>query len=619
MLSGCAGAVQLDKSVMQIGPHQAGAGQWRYSLWAPRARSVDLLLGDSPGVLDVVVPMEAAGQGYWRAETNHARPGRRYRFRLTYPDGSSVERADPASHLQLEDVHGPSVVVDHGAYAWRHDHFAPPLLEETIIYELHVGTFTPDGTFDAAAKRLDHLVELGITAVELMPVAQYPGSRNWGYDGVYPFAVHTAYGGPDGLKQFVDACHGRGIAVILDVVYNHLGPEGNYLRDFGPYFTAAYKTPWGEAVNFDGPGSDGVRNYFIENALHWLDRYRIDALRLDATHAIFDRRPTHILADIAEAVESLAAHLGRRLLVIAESDLNDPRLVRPRAANGLGMDAVWCDDFHHAVHALLTEERDGYYMDYGSAQNVARAIENGFVYTGQYSPFRGHGHGAPCPDVDPARFITCIQNHDQVGNRMLGDRLASLLDFESCKCAAAMLLLSPQTPLLFMGEEFAEDNPFLYFISHLDSDLVDAVRQGRKKEFAHFMGGGEPPDPQGEATFTKSKLDWSMIESSRGAAMFAWYKALIALRRSLPKAEPGETRACLLRSGDILRLERGQELTAFFNLSNTKTYQELSAHMPSGQWRTTLDSADRRFAGGGSDSSGLGSRGVRIYTKETSR
>lgn len=601
---------------MQIGPYPVGAGQWRFSLWAPRARSVDLLLGDSPGALNVVLPMEAAGRGYWEAETIRAKPGRRYRFRLTYPDGSIVERADPASHLQLEDVHGPSVVVDHDAYVWKNNHFAPPLLEETIIYELHVGTFTTEGTFDAAAGRLYHLVELGVTAVEVMPVAQFPGSRNWGYDGAYPFAVHPAYGGPEGFKRFVDACHGRGLAVVLDVVYNHLGPEGNYLRDFGPYFTAAYQTPWGEAVNFDGPGSDGVRNYFIENALHWLDRYRIDALRLDATHAIFDRRPTHILADIAEAVEDLAAHRGRRLLVMAESDLNDPRLVRPRTANGLGMDAVWCDDFHHAVHALLTDERDGYYMDYGSVQDVARSMENGFVYTGQYSPFREHGHGAPCPEVDPARFITCIQNHDQVGNRMLGDRLASLLDFESCKCAAAMLLLSPQTPLLFMGEEFAEDNPFLYFINHLDADLVEAVRQGRKKEFVHFMGGGEPPDPQSEATFAESKLDWSKAGSERGSAMLAWYKALIALRRTLPRAEPGRTRAGLFESGDILRLERDQNLVAFFNLNDIKTYQELSPHMPPGPWKTTLDSADRRFAGTGVESSGLEPKGVRVYTKD---
>ncbi|MFW5733985.1 MAG: malto-oligosyltrehalose trehalohydrolase [Oceanidesulfovibrio sp.] len=580
---------------------------------------MDLLVGHDPGTLNTTVPMQAVGKGYWLAETDRARPGSRYRFRLTYPDGSSVDRADPASHLQLEDVHGPSTVVDHETHVWEHGHFAPPLLEETIIYELHVGAFTAEGTFDAAADKLDHLTDLGVTAVEIMPVAQFPGSRNWGYDGVYPFAVHPAYGGPEGLKCFVDACHGRGFAVILDVVYNHLGPEGNYLRDFGPYFTFAYKTPWGEAVNFDGPGSDGVRNYFIENALHWLDRYRIDALRLDATHAIYDRRPMHILAEIAEAVEKLAAHRGRRLMVMAESDLNDPRLIRPRSADGLGMDAVWCDDFHHAVHALLTDEREGYYMDYGRAQDVARSMEKGFVYTGQYSPFREHGHGAPCPEADPARFITCIQNHDQVGNRMLGERLASLVDFESCKCAAAMLLLAPQIPMLFMGEEYAEDNPFLYFISHLDSGLVEAVRQGRKKEFAHFMGGGEPPDPQSEETYAASRLDWAKAGSERGRTMLAWYKALIRLRRSQPRPEPGETRACLLDSGAVLRLERGAELVAFYNLDDNITFQKLSAHMPPGEWRTSLDSADPCYAGAGVGTAGLGPKGVRVYTKDTSR
>ncbi|TVM32827.1 malto-oligosyltrehalose trehalohydrolase [Oceanidesulfovibrio marinus] len=604
---------------MQIGPIHIGDGKWRFTLWAPRARSVDLLLGAGPGAPERSLPMECAGRGYWIGDTEHAHPGTRYRFRLTYPDGSTVERADPASHLQLEDVHGPSTVVDHDAHTWRHDQFAPPLLAETVIYELHTGAFTEEGTFDAAAEKLDHLVDLGVNAVEIMPVAQFPGPRNWGYDGVYPFAVHPAYGGPGGLRRFVDACHGKHIAVILDVVYNHLGPEGNYLRDFGPYFTNAYTTPWGEAVNFDGPGSDGVRNYFVQNAIHWLDRYRIDGLRLDATHAIFDYRPTHILGELSKAVADLAAHRGRRFWLMAESDLNDPRLVRPRKGSGLGMDAVWCDDFHHAVHALLTDERDGYYMDYGRAKDVARAMENGFVYTGQYSPFRGHGHGAPCPDIAPERFITCIQNHDQVGNRMLGERLARLVDFETLKCAAAMLLLAPQTPLLFMGEEYGEDNPFLYFISHLDGDLVQAVRNGRKEEFAHFMAHGEPPDPQSEATFADSTLNWPKATSKRGQELFAWYKALIALRRELPAAAPGETRAALLDRGGLLRLERGSALVAFYNLNDNEPYQELEPHMPPGGWRIALDSSDPRFTGAAEAAPDLQPKGVRIYTKDTPR
>ncbi len=607
---------------MQIGPHHKGGRAWRFTVWAPRAASVDLAL-EPPPVAQAEdatpgrrVPMAPLGRGYWTVDVDDLSPGQRYRYALRplteegarEPDGEELLRADPASHYQPEDVHGPSALVDLQATSAPPPtaaRFTPPPLESLILYELHVGTFTSGGTLDHAIERLDHLLDLGVTGVELMPLAQFPGGRNWGYDGVYPFAVHKDYGGPAALRRFVAACHARGLAVVLDVVYNHLGPEGNYLRDFGPYFTDAYKTPWGEAVNFDGAGSDGVRNYFIQNALHWLEGYGVDALRLDAVHAILDTRPIHFLAELADAVRALESRRGRRCLLIAESDLNDARLVRGRDAagmgrGGLGQDGVWCDDFHHALHARITGEQAGYYMDFGTTEDVATAWRQGYVYTGRYSPFRDRGHGGPCLDVAPWRFVVCAQNHDQVGNRMLGERLAALLDPRALRPLAAAVLLAPQTPLLFMGEEYGETNPFLYFISHLDEALVEAVRQGRAREFAHFFAddGAGPPDPQSEQTFRRSTLAWSRLEQAEGRALFAWHKALIALRKTLPPCAPGQAVAVSLAEGALLRLERpaaSGRLCSLLNLEPESARAASSALLPAGAWRCVLDAAETRY------------------------
>jgi maltooligosyltrehalose trehalohydrolase len=411
------------------------------------------------------------------------KPGTRYFYRL---DGNT-ERPDPASKFQPEGVHGPSQVID-PHFVWEELHWSGIPFSHYVLYELHVGTFTAQGTFDAIVPHLDELKDLGITSIEIMPVAQFPGDRNWGYDGVYPGAVQNSYGGPEGLKRLIDACHQRGLAVTLDVVYNHLGPEGNYLCDFGPYFTDRYHTPWGAAINFDGPDSDAVRRFFIENALSWVTEFRLDALRLDAVHGIFDFSALHFLQELAAAVHEQAERLNRRIYVIAESDLNDVRLVSSPELGGYGLDAQWNDDFHHALHTLLTGERTGYYEDFGRIQDLAKAFAEGFVYSGAYSPARRRRHGNTSKDLAADRFVVCAQNHDQVGNRLKGDRLSALVSFEGLKLAAAVVLLSPFIPLLFMGEEYGETAPFPYFVSHSDPDLIEVVRRGRRAEFAMCRG-----------------------------------------------------------------------------------------------------------------------------------
>ena len=413
-------------------------------------------------------------------------------------------------------------------------------LAEYIIYELHVGTFSPQGTFDGAISGLDYLCELGITAVELMPVAQFPGERNWGYDGTYPFAPQNSYGGPDGLKRLVDACHCRGLAVVLDVVYNHLGPEGNYLHSFGPYFTDRYRTPWGEAVNFDGPDSDPVRHYFIANALYWLTEYHIDALRLDAVHGIYDFSARHFLRELAETVHRQGEALGRQVHVIAESDLNDVRLINPPESGGYGLDAQWNDDFHHALWALLTGERAGYYGDFGRFSDLVKAFREGFVYSGGYSAYRRRRHGSSSAEVPASRLVVFSQNHDQVGNRLRGERSGEQLTLQQLKLAAATVLLSPYLPLLFMGEEYGESAPFPYFVSHGDAELVEAVRRGRLAEFAGFAHQGSPPDPQAEATFLSAKVDQQQRRRGDQRVLFDFYRDLIRLRRAwAPLFRPG--------------------------------------------------------------------------------
>jgi maltooligosyltrehalose trehalohydrolase len=498
-----------------------------FLVWAPAHEEVKLHIIEPE---DRVFPMNNHGDGYHGLTLEDVGANALYMYRLS----NDLERPDPASNYQPRGVHGPSCLVDPN-FHWTDSSWPGKDLEEYIIYELHVGTFTPEGTFDHAAKRMPQLRDLGITAIELMPVCQFPGARNWGYDGVFPFSAHHDYGGPDGLKRFVDKCHSLEMAVIIDVVYNHLGPEGNYLHDFGPYFTNKYGTPWGEAINFDSAFSDDVRRYFIENALMWIADYHMDALRLDAVHGIFDFSAKHILEEIGDEVHLLASRLNRKAYVIPESDLNDSRLIRTRPEGGYDLDAQWNDDFHHSVHALLTGERRGYYQDFGGIADLAKAFNSGFVYSGERSEYRKRKHGNRSSDLPARKFLVFSQNHDQVGNRVDSERLGSIVDPEAQKMAAGLVLLSPFIPLLFMGEEYGETAPFPYFVSHTDPDLVQAVREGRKREFQAFEWSGEPMDPQSEETFEAAKLNWEMRDRSNHLELLSFYQELIALRYKLGK------------------------------------------------------------------------------------
>lgn len=471
--------------------------------------------------------------GWWTAEAE-ARDGTRYGFAVD--DGRALP--DPRSRRQPDGPDGLSAVVDHGRYAWRAPWQGRPL-PGAVLYELHVGTYTPQGTLDAAAERLEHLVELGVTHVELMPLCPFPGRHGWGYEGVSLWAVHEPYGGPEALKRFVDRAHELGLGVVLDVVHNHLGPSGNYLPLFGPYFTERHHTPWGAAVNLDAPGSDEVRAFLVGSALAWLRDYRLDGLRLDAVHALVDTRAVHFLEELSAAVDGLAADLGRPLFLIAESDLNDPRLVTPRAQGGLGLHAQWNDDFHHALHTALTGESQGYYADFAQAplKSIAKTLTGGFFHDGTYSSFRGRRHGRPLDRnrVAAHRLLGYSQTHDQVGNRAQGDRLAASLSPGLLACAAVLTLTGPLTPMLFMGEEWAASTPWQFFTDHTDPELAEAVRRGRRREFAeHGWAEEDVPDPQDPATRERSCLDWSEPETGIHARVLAWYRQLAALRHQQP-------------------------------------------------------------------------------------
>jgi maltooligosyltrehalose trehalohydrolase len=583
----------------EIGAHyDHNTGTCRFTVWAPFRKSVTVRILSAG---DRLVPMERDARGNWQAHVEDAGPGTRYLFRL---DGET-ERPDPASHFQPENVHGPSAVIDHAAFHWGDDSWKGIPLPSMVMYELHIGTFTSEGTFDAAIPRLDNLRDLGVTAVELMPVAQFPGERNWGYDGVYPFAVQNSYGGPEGLKRFVNACHDRGLAAILDVVYNHLGPEGNYLRDFGPYFTDRYRTPWGQAINFDGPYSDDVRSYFIANALHWITQYHIDALRIDAIHGIFDCSARHFLQELGEIVHLHAQSVRREVYVIPESDLNDVRVIRPVEVGGYGLDAQWNDDFHHAIHTLLTGERTGYYEDFGKIDHLAKALREGFVYSGEYSSFRKRRHGSSSKDRPGHQFVVFSQNHDQVGNRMRGERLSMLAPFEALKLAAGAVLLAPNIPLLFMGEEYGEDTPFLYFVDHSDLGLIEAVRMGRKDEFKHFRWEGEPPDPQDERTFLASKINWVERGQGKHAVLLEFYRTLIKLRREVPAlSELDRNRLAVSAVADsrviTLRQWNGLGTSHAYGIFNFETNDiNITVSAPEGRWRKLVDSADKAWNGPG--------------------
>jgi maltooligosyltrehalose trehalohydrolase len=572
-------------------------GQCRFLVWAPQAARVEVHI---LAPMERLVSLEMKECGYFEAMVGNVAPGSRYFYCL---DGVR-ERPDPASRLQPDGVHGPSQVVDLIGFQWQDREWPGLPLEEYVIYELHVGTYSPQGTFEAIIPELDQLKDLGVTALEIMPVAQFPGERNWGYDGAYPFAVQSSYGGPTGLQRLVNACHERGLAIVLDVVYNHLGPEGNYLSDFGPYFTDRYRTPWGPSLNFDGPHSDEVRHYFVENALYWVTDLHVDALRLDAIHGIVDLSAEPFLAELAHAVHGEAKRMERRIYLIAESNLNDARVVRPPEAGGYGLDAQWNDDFHHALHVLLTGEKVGYYRDFGELDHLAKAFREGFAYSGAYSAYRKRRHGNSSRDIAASRFVVFAQNHDQVGNRMRGDRLSCLVGFEALKLAAGVVILSPFLPLLFMGEEYGETAPFQYFTSHSDPKLVEAVRRGRQEEFAAFEWRGDPPDPQAEASFLGCKLDHALRGQEPHATLWKFYQELIKLRQhrsALKQLSKQHTEVTALSRKRVLLVRRwseSEDLVIAFNFERGVT--SMSAMIPPGSWRVELDSAGERWRGPGS-------------------
>jgi maltooligosyltrehalose trehalohydrolase len=573
-----------------------------FEVWAPFAERVEVLINPDVGARHASplrpakaerLPMRQDGSGWWTVDASSPLPAGRgaggevaldYAFVI---DGEGPF-PDPRSPWQPGGVDAPSRTVDHAAFAWQHAEWPHVALADAVIYELHIGTFTPGGSFDSAIERLDHLVDLGVTHVEIMPVAHFSGARGWGYDGVDLYAPHQAYGGPstgsggapEALKRFVDACHGKGLRVLLDVVYNHLGPAGNYTERFGPYFTDRYHTPWGKAINYDQEYADEVRRWVIDNAIMWLRDYRFDGLRLDAVHAILDQSAVHILEQMAAEKAALEHPTGRHYDLIAESDLNDPKLVRSPERGGYGLDGAWSDDFHHALHALLTGETAGYYADFGRFEHLAGALQRVYVYDGRYSEYRRRTHGRPVGDIPATRFVFASQNHDQVGNRAVGERLVHLAGHERAKIAAAVLIMAPGVPLLFQGEEWAASTPFQYFTAHEDPDLGRAVSEGRRREFAAF--GWDPagvPDPQDPATFERSRLDWDEIAREPHADMLSWYRDLIALRRASPGLRDGDlTKVQIAYDDDAgwLRMSRGL-LTLILNLGSQACTVEIVA------------------------------------------
>jgi maltooligosyltrehalose trehalohydrolase len=586
-----------NKFMAKVGAIYLKDGQCRFRVWAPLLNQIDVvILAPSPQR----VSMQAMGQGYWDATVTGMEPGTRYVYELN----GDLQRPDPASHFQPEGVHQSSQVIDHYAFQWSDQAWKGIPLADYIIYEVHIGTFTPEGTFAAVIPRLQRLKELGITAIEIMPVAQFPGDRNWGYDGVYPYAVQNSYGGPDEFKALINACHQMGIAVILDVVYNHVGPEGNYLKDFGPYFTSTYRPGWGEAFNFDDAYCDAVRDFFLENALYWLETFHIDALRLDAIQGIYDLSAKHFLAALAERVADLFDRVGKPLYLTAESDLNDVRVIRPLDVGGYGIDAQWCDDFHHALHTLITHENHAYYQDFGHCEHLAKSLREGFVYSGQYAPHRFRCHGTSSIQEPAQQFIICSQNHDQTGNRLLGERLTQLTTFAGLKLTAAVVLLSPFIPLLFMGEEYGEDTPFFYFISHSDADLINAIKTSKDEEFKKLGMEGESYDPQSPEIFQRCQLQWEKQNVSSHQTLWQFYQHLIQLRRSHPALKNLDKRSLkvtVCEAENVLLMERwadDQHILSMMNFSDQAT--EINPDLSYLTWQKVLDSSEACWGGEGS-------------------
>ena len=527
-----------------------------FSVWAPRRKRVSVRIGDQD------IPMQGpSARGFWKVDVPEAGHGTDYAFLL---DNDPRPYPDPRSFWQPKDVHSFSRVLDHKRFDWTDTNFRAVPLPSGIVYELHIGTFTSGGTLDSAIERLDYLCDLGITHVELLPISSYEGTYSWGYDGVAPYAPDESIGGPDAVKRFVDACHAKGLAVILDVVYNHFGPAGNYTNEFGPYYTDKHKTPWGAAINLEEGGSDEVRRYFIENALMWLRDYHFDGLRLDATHEMIDRSAMHFLEQLAREVDDLSAANGRKLVLIAENDLNDPRVVTSLEANGYGMDAQWSDDFHHALFSLLANEQVGYFEDFGAIWQLAHTLKHVFLYDGRYSKYRKHDHGRPVKTLSYHKYLGFIQNHDQVGNRAKGERVQQIVGTAKARLAAGVVLTAPFVPMLFMGEEWAASTPWMFFADFEDPALREAVRRGRKSDFAHFGFGDDVPDPDDPATFQASKLNWNELTAPEHAAMLDWYRKLIYLRRksiALNRGDMSQMHVSFDEEGRWIRTDRSDMAT----------------------------------------------------------
>lgn len=571
-------------------------------VWAPLAQSVSLHICEQ----GITIPLQNDGH-YWQGPVAQLQPGDTYKLVLN----NSLERPDPASLAQPEGVHGPSQAIDTTVFRWTDDTWTNLSLDDYLLYELHTGTFTPEGTFAGIESRLDYLVELGINAIELMPVAQFPGTRNWGYDGVYPYAVQHSYGGAQGLQKLVDACHRKGLAVVLDVVYNHMGPEGNYVADFGPYFTTRYQTPWGHALNFDDDYSDSVRRYFIENVLMWFRDFHIDALRIDAAHAIHDTRETHLLREIKQYVDALMQQTGRRYYLIVESDQNETRFIQSLADQGYGMDAQWNDEFHHALRVTAIGDRSGYYADYNGIQHLAKSYKDAYVYDGTYMPRRARIVGKSTAGHAGRQFVVFSQNHDHIGNRMLGERPSQLVSFEMQKLMAGAVMSSPYLPMLFMGEEWGELSPFQYFVSHSDPALIEAVQQGRQREFSAFQGPSAAPDPQDEQTFLRSKLQWGQLTQEPHQTLFRYYQTLLLLRKQSMLRSPDRESVAVVVDDNRQTLTLFRQHTPRFEhpsipirietvvclMNFSKEPQSLLLPISDTPWQKLLDSADPQWRG----------------------
>lgn len=579
-----------------------------FRLWAPNSEHVQLLVYNDKGEKRVHMANE---DGTHRVVV-HKDGNLIYSYVL---DGGKV-RPDPASLCQPRGVHGPSRVVDVGRFRWNDKGWKGVPLDDLVIYELHIGTYAPDGTFDSLTLALPRLVELGVTTLELMPVAQFPGGRNWGYDAVYPYAVQNSYGGPEAFARLVDRCHTLGMAVLLDVVYNHFGPEGNYFKDFGPYFSSSYKTPWGEALNYDGQGSDQVRRFVVDNALHWIRNFHLDGLRLDAIHGIIDNSPRHILQQLGDEVKAAESEMGRPIHIVAESDLNDPRVVRRREECGYGLDAQWADDVHHSFHACLTGERSGYYQDFGSLEDVAKAFVNPFVYDGRYSRYRGKTHGSSPKGIPSRRFVVFSQNHDQVGNRADGTRLRTIAGAAVGRVAAAMVLLSPYLPLLFMGEEYGETAPFLFFTDYQDKTIAEMTKEGRRRELE--AQGKDFVDPQSAETFERCKLGRGLEKWGDDRETTSYYSKLISFRRSHSaiRAERSNSEVRIFaEEGAVVvrRWDLREELLLVFVTRNELA--RLDSLVADGNWSLELASEDGSPPEVGKGPSDFPGRSASVYEK----